>query len=94
VRGNVTALPSRTRASARGRLDQAAHVYGDLATRGRDIIGRIRSQKPVPELLEQAQLAVRQARAARHPSPAPTARTAAAPTETTGEMNAARSLHA
>jgi len=66
LRGDVTALPANTRAFVPGRLGRAEDAYAGLATRGRDVIDRIRRGRPVQEILEEAERTVRRNRAARH----------------------------
>jgi hypothetical protein len=66
LRSDVTTLPANTRAFVAGRLDRAAKAHASLATRGQDVIDRIRRGRPVQELLEEAERTVRRNRAARH----------------------------
>jgi len=66
LRSDVAALPAKTRAFAR--LARAEAAYNGLATRGRDVIDRIRRGRPVQEILAEADRAVRRNRAARHPT--------------------------
>jgi len=66
LRGDVASLPANTRAFVAGRLDRAEDAYAILATRGQDVIDRIRRGRPVQELLEEAERTVRRNRAARH----------------------------
>jgi len=79
LRSDVTALPANTRAFVAGRLDRAEEAYTSLATRGRDVIDRIRRGRPVQELLEEAERTVRRNRAARHATDRAAAAAAEAP---------------
>jgi heparin binding hemagglutinin HbhA len=65
LRSDVASLPAKTRAFLPGRLDRAEDAYAGLATRGRDVIDRIRRGRPVQEILEEAGRSVRRNRAAR-----------------------------
>jgi heparin binding hemagglutinin HbhA len=64
LRSDAAVLPARIRVF--GRPARAADAYAGLATRGRDVVDRIRRGRPVEELLEAAERAVRRNRAARH----------------------------
>jgi heparin binding hemagglutinin HbhA len=44
-------------------VSKATEVYGDLAARGENVVGRIRQQQASRDLAEQAQLTVRRAKA-------------------------------
>ncbi len=44
-------------------MTKATEVYGDLATRGESVVGRIRRQQASRDLAEQAELTVRRAKA-------------------------------
>jgi heparin binding hemagglutinin HbhA len=85
LRGDVTTLPAKTRAFVPGRLDRAADAYAGLATRGRDVIDRIRRGRPVQEILAEAERTVRRNRAARHATDKTAAAAAEAPEEHIGE---------
>jgi len=62
---DVRALPEKTQAFARGRLDQASHGYADLAERGRSVVDRLRRQKPTPQPAEHVKITGRRAPATR-----------------------------
>jgi hypothetical protein len=66
ARRAVTAQPGRAHALARARRGAAGRTYGQLARRGRDLVGRVRGgQRPVEQVLERAEQAIRRDRAAR-----------------------------
>ena len=64
----ASGLPGKTQAAASGLADVAAGradaVYGDLLTRGRDVVGRIRRQKSTQDLQASAATTVRRTKAA------------------------------
>jgi hypothetical protein len=66
LRRHVTALPDRAHALARARRAEASEAYEELAARGRDLVDRVRGdQRPVEEVLERAEQAMRRDRVAR-----------------------------
>jgi hypothetical protein len=69
-RRHVAGLQGRARAGARARRAAADRAYRDLAGCGRDLVGPVRGdQRPVEEVLERADQAMRRDRAARHRAP-------------------------
>ncbi|TWD81553.1 hypothetical protein FB561_2669 [Kribbella amoyensis] len=58
-------LPAFAQAGLTTVLGQAEETYDDLATRGEEIVGRIRSQQATEDLAEQAKTTVSKAKATR-----------------------------
>jgi len=59
----VTGLPAQAGGLYSSIMTKATEVYGDLATRGEDVVGRIRRQRASQDLAAQAQMTVRRAKA-------------------------------